>query len=346
MEDFSRASPETSLHVLKNERTAYSFPGALLAYGLWPLRRDPVTTLQINVGRLCNQACQHCHVEAGPKRTESMSKEVAERVLRLLSASPTISTIDITGGAPELNPNFRRLVIRSRELGRAVIDRCNLTVLFEPGMKSLADFLATHLVEITASLPCYTAGNVDAQRGRGVFDKSIRALQHLNSLGYGMPGSALKLNLVYNPLGASLSPDQNRLEADYKRQLREHFSIEFHRLFTLTNMPVKRFAEFLDRTGRRADYMKLLVEHFNPANACGLMCRSLVSVGWDGALYDCDFNQMLEIGMDGLRLTIWDLESFSQLSGQQIATASHCFGCTAGAGSSCGGALAQLEAQT
>jgi radical SAM/Cys-rich protein len=303
------------------------------------LRRDLVTTLQINVGKLCNQACQHCHVEAGPKRTESMSEEVAERVLGLLSASPTIRTIDITGGAPELNPNFRRLVTRSRELGRDVIDRCNLTVLFEPGLESLADFLAMHRVEITASLPCYTAGNVDAQRGRGVFNKSIRALQQLNKLGYGMPGSALKLNLAYNPLGASLPPDQSRLEADYKRQLREHFSIEFHRLLTLTNMPIKRFADFLNRSGKHADYMKLLIEHFNPATVSGLMCRSLVSVGWDGVLYDCDFNQMLEIGKDGLRMTIWDLESFSQLSGQHIATASHCFGCTAGAGSSCGGAL-------
>jgi radical SAM/Cys-rich protein len=327
------------LNVLQSEPNGYSFPGALLTHGLWPLRRDVVTTLQVNVGKLCNQACHHCHVEAGPKRTESMSEEVAERVLTLLSASPAIGTIDITGGAPELNPNFRRLIIRSRELGRAVIDRCNLTVLLEPGMESLADFLATHQVEITASLPCYTEGNVDAQRGRGVFDKSIRALQHLNKLGYGMPGSALKLNLVYNPLGASLPPDQGRLETDYKRQLREHFSIEFDRLFTLTNMPIKRFADCLHRSGKRTEYMNLLVAHFNPAIVSGLMCRSLVSVGWDGVLYDCDFNQMLEIGVDGHRLTVWDVESFSRFSGQRIATASHCFGCTAGAGSSCGGAL-------
>jgi len=332
-------SPETPLKVLQREHDSYSFSDALLTHGFWPLRRDPVTTLQINVGKLCNQACQHCHVEAGPKRTESMSEEVAERLLTLLSASPTIGVVDITGGAPELNPNFRRLVMRSRELGRAVIDRCNLTVLFEPGMASLTDFLARQQVEITASLPCYTSENVDAQRGRGVFDKSIRALQHLNKLGYGMPGSALKLNLVYNPLGASLPPDQGRLEADYKRQLRENFSIEFHQLFTLANMPIKRFADFLDRNGKRADYVKLLVEHFNPATVSGLMCRSLVSVGWDGVLYDCDFNQMLEIGMDGLGLTVWDLASFSDISGHRIATASHCFGCTAGAGSSCGGAL-------
>jgi radical SAM/Cys-rich protein len=334
-----RADRELRLTVLQNNQQNFSFRETLLANGLWPLRRDPVTTLQINVGKICNQACRHCHVEAGPKRTESMSGQVAERVLMLLSASPSVGTVDITGGAPELNPYFRRIVTRSRELGRAVIDRCNLTVLFQPGMESLPDFLAAHHVEITASLPCYTAANVDAQRGRGAFESSIRALQDLNKLGYGMPGSPLKLNLVYNPLGGDLPPDQSLLEIDYKRQLRKNFSIEFHRLFTLTNMPIKRFADFLDQSGKRAAYMKLLVQHFNPATACNLMCRSLVSIGWDGALYDCDFNQMLEIGMSGLRLTVWDLENFSGLSGQQIATASHCFGCTAGTGSSCSGAL-------
>jgi len=316
-----------------------AFSDSLLAHGLWPLRRDAVTTLQINVGKVCNQACQHCHVEAGPKRTETMPEEVAERLLRLLAASPAITTVDITGGAPELNANFRRLVTRSRELGRAVIDRCNLTVMEEPGMEWLPEFLALHQVEITASLPCYTSENVDRQRGRGAFEKSIRALQQLNAIGYGMPDSELRLNLVYNPLGASLPPDQSRLEADYKRELRNHFSIEFHHLFTLANMPIKRFAEFLDRSGRRADYMKLLAENFNPEIVPNLMCRSLVSVGWDGVLYDCDFNQMLEIGINDRRQTIWDLESFDDLTAQPIATASHCFGCTAGAGSSCGGAL-------
>src|SRR5689334_2001778 len=273
---------------------SFNFDKTLLAHGVGPLLRDAVTTLQIHVGKLCNQACQHCHVDAGPKRTESMSQQIAERVLHILSASPTITTVDITGGAPELNPNFRRLVTRSRELGRDVIDRCNLTVLFEPGMEDLADFLAWNEVQIIASLPCYTAVNVDVQRGRGVFDKSIRALQELNKLGYGMPDSALKLNLVYNPLGATLPPDQSRLEADYKLHLREQFGIEFHRLFTITNMPIKRFADYLHRTGQQAEYMTLLVEHFNPATVSQLMCRSLVSVGWNGALYDCDFNQMLE----------------------------------------------------
>jgi radical SAM/Cys-rich protein len=319
-----------------------NFEAKLHEYGLGPLRRDEATTLQINVGKLCNQACLHCHVEAGPKRTESMQESVAERVLQILSATPAITTVDITGGAPELNRNFRRLVTRSRELGRDVVDRCNLTVLFEAGMQKLPDFLAENQVEITASLPCYTAANVDAQRGRGVFENSIRALRRLNEIGYGLPGSALKLNLVYNPLGATLPPDQGRLEADYQLRLHEDFGIQFHRLFTLTNMPIKRFAEFLERGARRAGYMALLAEHFNPSAVPGLMCRSMVSVGWDGALYDCDFNQMLEIGMEGRRLTVWDFESFSHLAGRHIATASHCFGCTAGAGSSCGGALIAL----
>jgi radical SAM/Cys-rich protein len=335
----NKTNSQTSLKILQSESKAHSFQGTLLAHGVGPLLREPATTLQINVGKLCNQACQHCHVDAGPKRTESMCEDVAERLLQVLSASPTIATVDITGGAPELNPNFRRLVTRSRELGRHVIDRCNLTILFEPGMERLGDFLAENQVEIIASLPCYTETNVDTQRGRGAFDKSIRALRRLNGLGYGMPGSALKLNLVYNPLGANLPPDQSRLEADYKRHLREEFSIEFHRLFTLTNMPIKRFAELLQRRGKQADYLALLVEHFNPATVSGLMCRSLVSVGWDGTLYDCDFNQMLEIGIGGGRLTVWQLDNFSQLAGRHIATATHCFGCTAGAGSSCGGAL-------
>lgn len=339
MEDLNRASLQAPLNVLQSVSSNFSFSDTLLSHGLWPLRRDRVSTLQVNVGKLCNQACLHCHVEAGPKRTESMPEEVVERTLRLLSASPAIDTVDITGGAPELNPNFHRLVMRSRELGRAVIDRCNLTVLFEPGMEPIADFLAAHQVEIRASLPCYTAANVDSQRGRGAFEKSIRALQHLNKLGYGRPNSALKLNLVYNPLGASLPADQSSLEADYKRELNQAYSIEFHQLFTLANMPIRRFADFLDRSGQSAQYMNLLREHFNPAIVPGVMCRSLVSVGWDGALYDCDFNQMLEIGINERSLTVWDLESFSDLPGEHIATGSHCFGCTAGAGSSCGGAL-------
>jgi radical SAM/Cys-rich protein len=332
------------LRLVTDDDTSYRFDEALLQHGCGPLLRGEATTLQINVGKLCNQACHHCHVEAGPKRSEIMPANVAERVLELLAASAEVTVADITGGAPELNPNFRGMVSRARELGRHVIDRCNLTILFEPGQECLPEYLARNQVEIVASLPCYTAANVDAQRGRGVFEKSILALQNLNSIGYGMPDSALKLNLVYNPLGAFLPPPQNDLEAEYKQQLREHFGIEFHQLFTITNMPIKRFADFLHQSGKHAEYMELLVNHFNRATVSNLMCRSLVSVGWNGALYDCDFNQMLEIGIEaegsrGSPLTVWDVENIGQLSGRRIATSSHCFGCTAGAGSSCGGAL-------
>lgn len=314
------------------------FDLTLRAHSLGALRRFDVTTLQVNVGKLCNQACHHCHVEAGPKRTEIMSGEVADRILNLLMSSPSIEVVDITGGAPELNPNFSRLVLLSRAIGRRVIDRCNLTVFSEPGQEDLPEFLAANHVEITASLPCYTAENVDQQRGKGVFDKSIRALKRLNSLGYGVPDSELRLNLVYNPLGAFLPPAEENLEHDYKKQLREHFGIEFNRLFTITNMPIKRFAEFLNRNGQMTEYLSLLVNHFNPATVSHLMCRSLVSVGWDGKLYDCDFNQMLEMETPEQK-TIWDIESFSALANCKIATAGHCFGCAAGAGSSCGGSL-------
>jgi radical SAM/Cys-rich protein len=319
-----------------------SFDQALKESG-WPsLVREETITLQINVGKLCNQACHHCHVDAGPKRAEIMPRDVAERVLQLLAASPNLACVDITGGAPELNPNFRWIVREAQRMGRQIIDRCNLTVLLESGNEDLVEFLAENEVEITASLPCYTAANVDQQRGKGVFDKSLRALQLLNGLGYGLPGSTRKLNLVYNPLGASLPPAQQQLEEQYKKHLLEQFGIHFHALYTLTNMPIKRFADFLHQSGKHESYMSVLVNHFNPATVQRLMCRSLVSVGWDGKIYDCDFNQMLELGMDNPTkrgVTIWDLDSFRGLVGQRIATGSHCFGCTAGAGSSCGGSL-------
>jgi radical SAM/Cys-rich protein len=336
------ALQETALPILNNiSSLAPDFELALEESGWGTLTREETRTLQINVGKRCNQACHHCHVEAGPKRTEVMPAEVAERVLEMLAASPSLTTVDITGGAPELNPNFRRIVRQSRNLNRHVVDRCNLTVLFEPGQEGLAQFLAQQEVEIIASLPCYTAANTDQQRGRGVFEKSIRALELLNHLGYGIPGSKLQLNLVYNPLGASLPPAQEKLEADYKKHLYEGFGIQFHKLFTLTNMPIKRFAVYLSQSGKYETYMGVLVNHFNPGTLAKLMCRSLVSVGWDGRLYDCDFNQMLDIQMSeaGKALTIWDLKSFSGLAGTRVATASHCFGCTAGAGSSCGGSL-------
>jgi radical SAM/Cys-rich protein len=251
--------------------------------------------------------------------------------------------MDVTGGAPELNGNFRRLVSEVRRLGRGVIDRCNLTVLFEPGQEDLAEFLATHGVAVVASLPCYTADNVERQRGHGVFDKSIRALQRLNALGYGR-GGGLRLDLVYNPVGAFLPPAGAELESRYRDELGHAFGITFDRLLTITNMPIKRFAEMLARDGATDAYQSLLVNHFNPDTVGGLMCRSLVSVGWDGRLYDCDFNQMLELPLAdrrrGAPQTVWDVERLDAVAGMPIATASHCFGCTAGAGSSCGGALA------
>jgi radical SAM/Cys-rich protein len=278
-------------------------------------------------------------VEAGPKRTETMSQATAARVLELLAANPGVATLDLTGGAPELNECFRALVREARALGREVIDRCNLTILFERGQEDTAEFLAEQGVKVVASLPCYSSANVDAQRGRRVFERSIAALRRLNELGYAAPGSGLSLDLVYNPLGPSLPPDQGELEATYRRELRAGFGIEFDRLATITNMPIKRFAHALERDGRAAEYMALLVNHFNPDTLPGLMCRSLVSVGWDGAVYDCDFNQMLELPSGSGVRTIWDLDDLGELAGAPIATAPHCFGCSAGSGSSCGGAL-------
>jgi radical SAM/Cys-rich protein len=344
-----------------------NFAAVLAEHGLSELRRAELTTLQVNVGKRCDLACHHCHVEAGPKRTETMDARTAARVIELLRANPGIGTLDLTGGAPELNESFRDLVRAARGLGREVIDRCNLTVLLEPGQEDTAEFLATQRVKVVASLPCYTAGNVDAQRGKRVFERSVAALRQLNALGYARPGTGLALDLVYNPLGPSLPPDQSGLEVTYRSHLREEFGIEFDRLATITNMPIKRFAHALERDGRHAEYMGLLVNHFNPGTVPALMCRFLVSVGWDGALYDCDFNQMLELPASfaqraqvsrselqasedhkrGERIpsgarprTIWDIDDFSELTGAPIATDSHCFGCTAGAGSSCGGALA------
>lgn len=307
-----------------------------------PLRRAAVTTLQVNVGKRCNQACNHCHVEAGPKRTEVMPDDVLDRVLHLIEANPAIGTVDITGGAPELHPRFGDLVRGARALGREVIDRCNLTILLEPGMEDLASFLAEHRVRVVASLPCYLESNVEQQRGRGVFDRSIRALRLLNELGYARPGSGLHLDLVYNPVGPSLPPAQAGLQAKYEEQLGSRFGVAFDRLLTLTNMPIRRFARALERDGALEGYMELLVRSFNPDTLESVMCRSLVSVGWDGVLYDCDFNQMLEMPLDAGRsraATVWDVSSFEAFEGEAVATGSHCFGCTAGAGSSCSGAL-------
>ena len=319
---------------------ASGFDDALANHGLGVLTRVVPHTLQVNVGKLCNQACHHCHVDAGPKRTEQIACTTAERVIELLKRSPSIATLDITGGAPELNANFAMLVERARELKRRVMLRCNLTVILLEGMAWLVDFYRRHRVELICSLPCYTADNVDRQRGNGVFDKSIAALRLLNHAGFGRGG--LTLDLVYNPVTPMLAPEQAELEARYREALGENFGISFDRLLTLNNMPIARFADQLDRAGMHAEYMGLLVNHFNPATVERLMCRTLVSVGWEGGLYDCDFNQMLAIPLrvEGRALTLYDVDDLGTLAGTRVATASHCFGCTAGAGSSCSGALA------
>ncbi|MEZ4353167.1 MAG: arsenosugar biosynthesis radical SAM protein ArsS [Myxococcota bacterium] len=319
------------------------FAARLTGAGLAPLRRERVETLQVNVGLRCNLACHHCHVESGPKRTERLDDRGCERILALLARNPGVGTLDLTGGAPELHERFRDLVRGARALGREVIDRCNLTVLFEPGQEDTAAFLAEQGVRLVASLPCYGPENVEQQRGRGVFDGSIRALQRLNALGYGRPGSGLALDLVYNPVGPCLPPAQAGLEAEYRERLADGFEIVFDRLLTLTNMPIKRFAHALRREGRDAEYMSLLVAHFNPDTVPGLMCRHLISVGHDGAIYDCDFNQALALPPPGPRRTIFDVDDLATLEGMPITTAAHCFGCTAGAGSSCGGALSPTQ---
>jgi radical SAM/Cys-rich protein len=330
--------PDTLLPVINNWHIDRQFSATLRDRGLPALRKAEITTLQINVGKVCNQACHHCHVEAGPKRTETMSAATVDRVLAVLDRSDGITTVDITGGAPELNVNFRRIVEESRRRRLHVIDRCNLTVLLEPGHENLASFLAGNQVEIIGSLPCYTRANVDQQRGRGVFEKSIEALRLLNRIGYGVHPD-LTLNLVYNPLGASLPPSQSALELDYKQHLLDDFGILFNRLFTITNMPIKRFQDYLARAGLEETYRALLLDNFNAGVVQHLMCRSLVSIDWEGRIYDCDFNQMLELPALPAR-TLWDIDSFDALANHRVSTGDHCLGCTAGAGSSCGGVLA------
>lgn len=304
------------------------------------LRRAMLETVQVNLGYRCNQSCLHCHVGAGPKRTEVMSGETVDEVLRLLQASGA-RTLDITGGAPELNPHFRRLVRAARTMGVGVIDRCNLTVLEEPGQEDTAGFLAEHRVEIVASLPCYLESNVDAQRGDGVFEKSLRVLRRLNALGYGAPDSGLHLNLMYNPQGPSLPPPQQALEADYKRVLRDEYGVVFNRLYSLTNMPIQRFGSTLISKGQFQDYMAVLRQAYRPENLQTVMCRSLISVDWQGYVYDCDFNQMLDLPLrsgERPRTHVRDLFGVD-LEGESIVVADHCYGCTAGQGSGCGGAL-------
>lgn len=300
--------------------------------------RAALDTLQVNLGYLCNQSCVHCHVNAGPARTEQMSRDTVDAVLAAIDATGA-ATLDLTGGAPELNPHFRYLVSHARQRGVRVIDRCNLTVLSQPGQEDLAEFLAAKQVEVSASMPCYLRDNVEAQRGNGVYDASIEGLLQLNALGY---GDTLVLNLVYNPVGATLPPPQESLEADYRRELAARFGIRFNQLFTLTNMPISRFGAVLLAQDQYNSYMSLLRENFCAANLESLMCRNLLSVDWQGYLYDCDFNQMLDLPLvaSDRRRHISDLLDGSTLEGDAVMTAAHCYGCTAGQGSSCGGALA------
>ncbi len=315
----------------------------------WPLldkiafpaiARGPLQTLQVNVGYRCNQSCVHCHVNAGPNRTEEMDGATIDLVIDFLERR-RISTLDITGGAPELNPHFRRLVTAARDMGVRVMDRHNLTIQEQPGQEDLAAFLAANQVEIVASMPCYLQDNVDRQRGKGVYDGSIRGLQRLNALGYGRDGSTLILNLVYNPLGPSLPPPQAELEADYKRVLGERFGIAFNSLFTLANMPIHRFGAILLSKGEFDSYLDTLTQAYRETNLEGVMCRSLVSVDYRGYVYDCDFNQMLDLPLArGGRERVHLAQLLDDdIAGNPIRVAGHCFGCTAGQGSSCGGAL-------
>lgn len=312
------------------------FSTTLNAHGLELIRSTP-RVLQINTGKLCNLTCVHCHVNAGPKRKEIITRETIEPILGWLGASE-IEVVDLTGGTPEMIPDFRYFVERIRAMGRRVMDRCNLTILNEPGYEWVADFHLKNQVEIVASMPCYSPDNVNAQRGEGVFDSSIKALQTLNAIGYGTDPK-LTLDLVYNPNGASLPPEQAELEADYKRELKAHFGIVFNQLYAITNMPIARFTSYLKRQGSYAEYMQLLLESFNPGTVEGLMCRDTISVDWEGGIYDCDFNQQMGLHHGGANgpMKVWDLDS-AEWAKMPILTGTHCYGCTAGQGSSCGGA--------
>ncbi len=332
--------PAIQREILEGDSIA-AFPGfaeTLRANGLPPIRSTAIEVLQINVGKLCNQTCTHCHVDAGPDRRESMSRETAVAIIDVLERTE-IATLDITGGAPEMNPNFRWLVEQARRLRRRVIDRCNLTILTANGFKDLPEFLAENEVEVVASLPCYLEENCDSQRGDGVFKRSIEALRRLNELGYGQPGSRRTLTLVYNPVGPSLPPAQHQLEAAYRRELKSRYEIVFSNLHTITNLPISRFLDDLLNSGQLEKYLQKLIDSFNPLTVDAVMCRTMVSVDWQGNLYDCDFNQMLGMGLkQGLPQHIRDFDP-NMLRERTIQTGRHCFGCTAGAGSSCQGAV-------
>jgi radical SAM/Cys-rich protein len=333
------ASTDEQVRILNQTNGISPFETTLAEHQHQNLYAAGIEIFQINVGRLCNQVCAHCHVDAGPDRLEIMTKETMQSCLHALAATP-IPKVDITGGAPEMNPHFRWLVEEIRALGRHVMDRCNLTVLSVKGNQDLPQFLAKHQVEVIASLPYFQERETDRQRGAGVFGRSIEALRKLNEIGYGVPGSGLALNLIHNPVGAFLPPSQKAIEQEFRRNLQNHYGIQFNHLYCITNMPISRFLEFLLNSGNYQKYMEKLAQSFNPASIEGLMCRNTISIGWDGRLYDCDFNQMLdlEVGYSAPRhIRDFDMSALSQ---RRIVTNKHCYGCTAGAGSSCGGAIA------
>jgi radical SAM/Cys-rich protein len=334
------AAPLVQLQIIRERAaTLPTFEEKLGEAGLHPLRPTGIEILQVNVGKMCNQTCGHCHVDAGPDRTEIMTRETMEECLRVLRGSD-VRTVDVTGGAPELNPHFQWFVERLSILERRILVRSNLTILTVRRFRHLPAFFAEKGVTVISSLPCYTAENTDKQRGDGVFHKSLEALRLLNARGYGRPGSGLEIHLVYNPLGAYLPGPQEQLEADYKRILRERYGIVFNDLFCITNMPISRFLDYLLASGKYDRYMKTLVDSFNPEAAKGVMCRNILSVGWDGTLYDCDFNQMLELRVNSTsprHIRDFDLR---RLARRRIVVGRHCFGCTAGAGSSCAGEIA------
>lgn len=317
-----------------------SFKDHLDSIGLFPLKPTQLEIFQINLGKMCNQVCKHCHVDAGPDRKEIMTWDTMEFCLDTIASQKSLHTVDLTGGAPEMNPDFRRLVeeIRRRRPDVTLIVRCNLTIILaNPKYHDLPEFFKENRVEVVSSLPYFTANRTDSQRGDGVFDKSIKALQMLNAVGYGLPETGLKLNLVYNPSGAFLPGSQSELEGEFKKKLRERFQVEFNQLFTITNLPISRFLEYLLRSENYEAYMEKLIAAFNPSAAMGVMCRNTISIGWDGYLYDCDFNQMLELRVESGAQHVRDWNS-QQLLDRDIVINNHCFGCTAGAGSSCGGA--------
>ena len=331
------AQADQQRDILQSTGCLPTFETKLQQSGVQPLKADRVEILQVNLGKLCNMTCVHCHVDAGPDRREVMALPELEACIKIIRNTPSINTVDMTGGAPEMNPHFRKLVVAAREHNKHVIDRCNLTILLANGFTDLPEFLAEHQVEVVASLPCYLEENTDAQRGVGAFGQSIDALLRLNELGYGKEGSGLRLTLVFNPVGQSLPPDQVKLEQAYREQLRKRFGIEFNRLFTITNMPVSRYLEYLVRIGEYQSYMELLVNNFNSGAIDGLMCRNTLSVSWDGRLFDCDFNQMLEMPVDSsCPQTVHEFD-LARLRNRTICTGQHCFGCTAGSGSSCQG---------